>query len=581
MISGYRFGPFHLNPANRLLLCGGDPVLLRPKVFDLLLVLVQNPGHLIPYAELMKLVWPAATVEQNNVPVTVAALRRSLRERDPERGYVTAVPGHGYRFDVAVDAIPRDAPDRAAWLPRSFGSPAGVKSIAVLPFRYLNGEPGDQALVPGLADALVTHLSGIRAVIVPTTGCVLRRAICDHDDVAVGRELGVDAVLGGSIHRSGDRIRISVQLVRVSDGGALWADCFDRISAEPFETEDSTAARVTRALRLTLNREADTSGSGTCSNEAYRAYLKGRYFWNKRTEDGLKRGIESFLCAIEEDPHFALAYVGLADCYNLISDYSAAAPQDWFPRARSAARKALELDGTLAAAHTSLACTEMYEWEWEKAREHFERAIELDPGYAIAHQWYAEYLTAAGKFDQAIAEVKRAQELDPLSLMINKDVSEALFYAGEDERAIEQARKTLELDPYFGLVYWNLGRVYDRQEQYDTAIPHLRKALALSGPHPLIMAALGHAYGAAGKRRNAQRVLDHLKRLSKRQYVSSYTIAIILSGMGESAQALEALRHACDERTHWLICLNVEPMLNNLKAFPKFTALVRRVGLQP
>ncbi len=570
----YQFGPFRLDAAERLLLREGEPVLLTPKVFDTLLVLVQNSGRLLGKDELMQTVWPDAIVEESNLSQNIFTLRKALGESPTKPKYIETIPRRGYRFIASVREVRYEGADLTG---------VAVRSIAVLPFKPLGAKNGDEYLGLGLADALITRLSNIGQIVVRPTSSVRKYTGLEQDPVAVGRALRVESVLDGSLRRSGERIRVTVQLVSVRDGVPLWADRFDEKFTDIFVVEDSISERVAAALMLKLTGEDKKrlTKRYTENIEAFQLYLKGRYYWNKRTGQGLKKGIEYFQQAIEKDPTYALAYAGLADCYNLLSLYGVFPPKETMPRAKAAAMRALEIDNTLAEAHTSLAYAKLYyDWDWAGAKREFLRALELNPNYATAHHWYHEYLTAMGWFEESHAEILQAQELDPLSLIISTDVGWGLYYARRYDQAIEQLRKTIEMDPTFAVAHFILGLCYGQKGLFKESAAEIQKAIAILGDNPLALAVgvLGHAYAVSGKKDRALKVFEQLKDLSKRCYVPAYSLAIIYTGLGQKDQALKWLRKAYEERYDRLIYLKVEPMFDSLRSDPRFKDLLRRIG---
>ncbi|HEX8844485.1 MAG TPA: tetratricopeptide repeat protein [Pyrinomonadaceae bacterium] len=463
--------------------------------------------------------------------------------------------------------------------------PAPFKSIAVLPFKQLGGEAGDEYFGLGMADVLITRLSNIRQIIVRPTSAVLKYSGQAHDPVAAGRELSVDSVLEGSVHRAGEQIRVTVRLVSVRDGAPLWAEKFDAKFTDIFKVQDSISEQVARALMLKLSSEEQVRlmRRYTENTEAYQAYLKGRYFWNKRTEEGFQKGIEYFQQAIDLDSNYALAHAGLADSYTLLVVYGVLPPRGAMTKARTAALRALEIDDKLAEAHTSLAhVKKWYEWDFFAGPEtEYKRAIELNPNYATAYHWYGLHLAGMGRFDEAVAEMRRSLEIDPLSLISNANLGWILYVARQYDEAIEQLQKTLEMDPNFARARVYLGRVYLQKGMYAEAIRELQKAMTLLEGNNFVLAALGHAYGASGRRDEAQRVLDQLRERSKREYISAYDIARIYTGLGDKEQALRWLERAYEDKAAQLIWLKVDPQLDSLRSDLRFTDLLRRMNLAP
>ncbi len=458
-----------------------------------------------------------------------------------------------------------------------------IKSIAVLPFKSFGADGADEYLGVGIAETLTARLGSLKLLTVRPTSAVFKYADSQTETVAAGKELKVDSVLEGSIRRFGDRIRVTVRLVSVSDVSLLWADHFDENFTDIFKVEDSISTKVAAALALKLSGEDQRRliKRYTDNAEAYQLYLKGRFFWNKRTGEGFRLGIAQFKQAVEKDPGYALAYAGLADSYTGLTFYNFAAPNETMPKAKEAATNALAIDSTLAEAHASLAhVTVNYDWEWADAEREFRLSIELKPDYATGHQWYAiHYLTPTGQFEEAIQEMKRALGLEPTSLVMNTFLGATLYFAGRYDDAIEQCRKTIEMDSNFAVAHWHLGLAYVQKGMFDDAIAEFQKAIALSGNSPLMIAALGHAYARAGKRNEANGILDELQKLSAVRYVSSYELAAIYVALGEREQAFQRLERAYKERSFHLINLKVRPEFAPLRPDPRFRDLVRRIGL--
>ena len=455
-----------------------------------------------------------------------------------------------------------------------------ARTIAVLPFKPLDAVEGDDYLGLGMADTLINRLSRINQIVVRPTSAVRKFTGVNEDAVAAGRELRVDAVLDGSLQRVNERIRVTVRLVRVEDGVPLWAGKFDERFTDLFAVQDSIAERVAGALTLTLTGEERRllTKHYTENTEAYQHYLKGRYYWNKRTPEGLKRGSEYFKQAIELDPNYASAYSGLADSYSLLAIQEVLLPKEAFPQARAAALKALEIDGTLAEAQASLAHIRLHEWNWSEAERGFNRAIELSPNYPLAHHWYSEYLAAMGQTDRAIAEERRAEELDPLSLVISTDVAWHLYFGRRYEEAIEQLRKTVDLDTNFALARLRLGQIYALKARYHEANAEILRASELARDSTEVAAALGHAYAVSGRKDEALRQLEELQR-PDRKYVSAYFIANVYLGLGDKDQTFAWLDKAYQDRSGWLVFLGVEPRFDSVRSDPRFTRLLHGIGL--
>jgi tetratricopeptide (TPR) repeat protein len=400
----------------------------------------------------------------------------------------------------------------------------------------------------------------------------------------VGRELGVDAVLDGQIQRENDRVRLTVQLIRVVDGVHLWSDTFDENFTNIFSMEDEVSSQVAQSIRLGLTGEEKKrlAKRSTASSEAYRAYLKGRYFWNERTEDSLGKGLAYFSKAVDVDPTYAEAYAGIADSYAMLGLYTVLPPNDAFPKAKAAAMKALEIDNGLAEAHATLAFAHFYyDWDARAAESEFKRALENNPTYAIAHSWHGFNLAAMGQFPEAIAEAMKAEEADPLSPIIGANAAWVLCLAGQYERAIETSRRAIEIDPHFLHAHFRLGNTYEQQGEYELAIAEYQKAV----PEPArgdtyYQASMGHAYAMAGKTVEARKVLNHLEDLSKKRYVAPYAIALIHLGLGDKDSAFEWLERACADHSTSMAYLKVDPALRSLRSDPRFDKLLRHSSFE-
>ena len=462
------------------------------------------------------------------------------------------------------------------------GGKEAITSIAVLPFVNASNNPDAEYLSDGISESLINTLSQVPNLRVVPRSTVFRYKGRDIDPQTVGRELGVRAVLTGKLVQRGDTLSIQTELVDVTEGSQLWGEQYNRKLADLLAVQEDISREISNKLRIRLSGEErkQLTKRYTDNTEAYQFYLKGRYYWNKRTAEDLKKGVDYFRKAIDLDPNYALAYTGLADSYNVLPIWTPIETKDAYPKAKSAALKALEIDETLAEAHTSLAyALYRYDWDWPAAEREFKRAIELKPNYAIAHQWYSFYLSAMGRVEEAIAEIKRAQDLEPLSLFINSDVGWALYRARQYDQAIAQLRKTIEIDPTFGYSHYNLGLVYEKKGMYDAAIDEMRKAVDLSNGPQIILGSLGHSYAVAGKRAEALDVLDQLQEKAKREHVSAYFVALIYAGLGDKDQAFFWFDKACKDREWFMPRLKDDIRLDGIRSDPRFAELLRCVGL--
>jgi TolB-like protein/Tfp pilus assembly protein PilF len=573
----YEFGPFTLNAAEHTLLCDGRPVPLKPKILDLLLVLVQNSGHILEKDVLMNHIWPDSFVEESNLAVSISALRKVLGKGQEGQPYIENVPKRGYRFLADVVTFDHPIHQLQTKTNEKTRSEPGRPSIAVLPFKHI-GSVEDEYLGLGMTDALITRLSNVRQVIVRPTSAV-RKYQETLDPIATGKELRVESVLDGSIQRSGQRIRVTVQMVGVADGASLWAEKFDEQFTDIFEVEDSISEQVTRALTLKLTREEKEQlvKHPTQNTEAYQAYLRGRFCLNKRTPDSFKKAIEYFQQAIEIDPDYALAYCGLADCYIFVSGYNVFHPKEYLAKAEEAALKALQIDDTLAEAHVSIGFHKFDTWDYSGAAREFNRAIELNPNNAEAHAHYATYLRHAGRFDESIAEIERALELDPFSLSTMRSLGITFYFARQYDRAIKQLLAVLDLEPNFKSVHFFLGVAYEQKKMYDEAIIEYEKAKKVVELDA--RAYIGHAYAMSGKKAQAQNVLDELLELSQQRYVEPFFIALIYTALGEKDLAFAWLEKGYEDHLSTISVLIVDPMFDSLRDDPRFESLLQRMGL--
>jgi TolB-like protein/Tfp pilus assembly protein PilF len=456
-----------------------------------------------------------------------------------------------------------------------------IDSVAVLPFVNASADPNTEYLSDGITESLINSLSQLPHLKVMSHDSAFRYKGKETDAQVVGRELGVRAVFKGRITQRGDSLDISAELVDARDDSHIWGQQYSRRPSDIFALQGEIAKEITTMLRMRLSGEDDKriTKSYTANPEAYQDYLKGLYWWNKRTEDGYNKGIDYFQQAIAKDPNYALAYVGLADSYSRLANNLYVPRKEGYPKAKEAALKALELDDTLGEAHTALAFIKTdYDWDWSGAEREFQRAIELDPGYAYAHELYGFLLYRLGRFEEGIAEVKRSVELDPLSLINNRVLGQAFYDARQYDRAIEQFRKTIELDPNFPGGHVLLGEVYVHKSMYKEGIAEIQKELMILPNSTGALSELGYAYALDGRRSEAQKVLDQLNERSKQKYVSAVTRAIIYTGLGEKDKAFEWLEKSYEERS--IGAIKVNPVFDPLRSDPRFADLLRRMNLQ-
>ena len=457
-----------------------------------------------------------------------------------------------------------------------------IDSVVVLPFVNASGDPNEEYFSDGITESLINSLSQLPHLAVKSRDSAFMYKGKDADARTVGRELGVRAVFKGRVMQRGDTLSISAELIDTQNDNHLWGQQYTRKATDVFALQDEITKEMTTALRMRLtgDDEKRMAKSYTANPEAYQDYLKGSYWWNKRTEEGLNKGIEYFQQAIAKDPTYALAYSGLADCYNLLAWRGFVPREETYPRVKEAAQKALEIDDKLAEAHASLGWIKTYyDWDWSGAEREFQRAIQLNPSYATAHQWYGNELEYMGRREESIAEHKRALELDPVSLPANRTLGDAFYLARQYDQAIKQFRKTLELDPNFVLVHSSLGYVYLQESMYNEGIAEFEMELVISPGNSEVLSGLGYAYAVAGRRADAQKVLDKLNEISKQKHVSAGPVAQIYVALGEKDTAFEWLKKGSEDRS--IFTVKLDPAYDPLRSDPRFQVLVRRMNLQP
>jgi TolB-like protein/DNA-binding winged helix-turn-helix (wHTH) protein/Flp pilus assembly protein TadD len=628
-----RFGVFDVDVRAGELRKHGLRVRLQEQPFQILAMLLEHPGQVVTREELQKKLWPADTFVDfdHGLNKAVNKIRDALGDSAESPRFVETVARRGYRFLAevkAADAAPgqsphvapppipaaetRDRPDLAVtpaatknrapslawkmavfvplalivfftgWKLYSRNYPATViHSLAVLPLESLSNDASQDYFADGMTDELISDLGQLSALRVISRTSVMGYKHAHKPLPQIARELNVDAIVEGTVLRSGDRVRITAQLIDATADKHLWSQSYEGELKDTLALQNQVARAIADQIRIKLNpqEQAALKIARVVNPEAYESYLKGRYFWNKRTPDSLKVALAYFNQAIDEDPNYAQAYSGLADTYALLGDwqYAVMTPKEAFPRAKAAAIKALELDSTLSEAHNSLAfCFDAFDWDLESAGKEFQRSIELNPGYATAHHWYAWHLSLLGRYDEALEEMRKAKNLDPLSLIINADLAELLVIAHFYDESIIQSRATIAMDPNFALAHNQLAQAYLQKHMNVEAIAELQKAVELSGGSPTCVANLARAYAASGKTSEAVKVLGDLKNHSNRGYSDASEVAVVYAALGDKDQAMHWLEIGYEERFNPGVLLR--PGFDPLRSDQRFQDLLRRIG---
>ena len=624
------FGSFEVDLASGELRRQGLKIGLQDQPFRLLALLLERAGEVVTREELRDKLWPADTFVDfdHSLNTAVRKLREALGDSAETPRYVETLARRGYRFvapvaepgptaplahsadaDVAspsprtttrlppsarralvIAAVLSCAALVAHWVggrPRPRTPPGRRLTLAVLPFDNLSGDADQEYLSDGLTEEMITQLGRLEPdrLRVTARSSTWKYKHADRDIDRLRQDLRADYVLEGSLRRAGERVRVTAQLIQAVDQTHVWAETYERDLGDVLVLESEVARAVARAiaLKLTPDAQARLASARSVRPESYQDYLRGRYFFNRKTEVALKQALGYFQRAIAADPGYAPAYTGLADCYwslGASATVGGLPPRQTMPDAKAAALKALEIDGTLAEAHSSLAMVHLlYDWDLAASEKEFRRALELDPEYTTAHHWYSHCLIALGRTEESLAESKRALELEPLNLVVGTHLGWHYLYARQYDQAIEQFRKTLELDPAFPQAQRYAAWAYLQKGMRQEAIASLRAALGRLGRNPEVEGELGHALGVAGRRAEALAMLEGLRQLSSTRYVSPYSVALVHAGLGDRDQALAWLEKAYVERSDYMPYLNREPMLDGLRSDPRFAALVRRVGL--
>jgi TolB-like protein/Tfp pilus assembly protein PilF len=572
----YRFDDVVIDCENFRVEKTGQTRTLTPRAFDVLIFLMERRGRAVEKQELFEQIWKGVFVTDNALTRLIKEIRRAIGDDADAPRYIETVPKRGYRFIAEVtqfsDTITTSRP---AIIERR-----ATPVMAVLPFKLFASSNDDEYLGLGMADTLITRLSNVRQIIVRPTSAVLKYAGINQDPVAIGRELRVESVLEGSIRKSGDRLRATMQLVRVEDGRPLWADKFDEKFTEIFAVEDSIAERVAAALALRLSGEEKLLLKKRYTDvvEAHEFYLKGRFHANRFTLENFNKSIESFHRALDIDPDYALVYAGIAEAYWIAADLYLN-PEEAVKQTKEASIKAIAIDDDLAEGHAFLAISRMsYDWDWIASDKGLKRAIELNPAFAPAHQWYGWYLSLVGRHDEAIRKSERAKQLDPFSLGINWFLSASYCLARRYDEAIEKALDLVELEPNFWGGHLSLGICHAYKGEYNESIAAHLKARELDSS-PMIKGSLAYVYALAGMTGKARAGLDELKTLEKESFVPPFYLALIHMALRENDEAFAYLEKAYEMRDSSLPLLKVDARLDSLRSDPRLTELMLRIGL--
>jgi adenylate cyclase len=580
----YDFKGFRLDGAERRLLHHGRPVQLKSKIFDILLFLVQKRGQLVEKDELMREIWPNTIVEENNITVSMSILRKRLGEDRAGREFIETIPRRGYRFVADVSEISLDPTAKAlheSKSPESNSREGRIDSLAVLPIHNLISDQNVDYLADGITESIINSLSQIPELRVLARSTVFRFKGTEVNVEEVGRLLNVHALVLVRVLQLQEKWIIRSELVKVADGSHVWGAQYSPTPADLLEIQGEIARAISESLKIKLTppQENRVTRNYTNNSEAYNLYLRGRYFWAKYTKDWVLKSIDAFKQAIEIDSTYALAYAGIADAYFRLSNVYLR-PREVMPKAKEAALKALEIDESLAEAHSSLGLIRLYfDHDWAAGEREFVRSLELNPDLVLGHQRYGSFLTFLGRFEEAIASYEHALELDPFSLQLNMNVATNYYLMGQHDIAIKRLEKALELEPHYMPTHFVLGCTYIQMGDLQKAIEEFQCMYKIDEEAYMALGFLGYAYALAGQRAEAENLLNILQDISLRKYVSSYSMVMIRLGLGQYQEVLDMLFMLYEERNDWLVWLNVSPEMRVLKDEPRFKDLLQRIGL--
>jgi TolB-like protein/DNA-binding winged helix-turn-helix (wHTH) protein/tetratricopeptide (TPR) repeat protein len=642
-----RFGAFELDPKAGELRKSGMKTRLPEQSLQLLMLLLQQPGEVVTREEMRKRLWPNGTFVDfdHSLNAAMKRLREALDDSADNARFVETLPRHGYRFIYPVDvgaihesplpdtvapvapvfppaadvgaglAPPTRAPQAASLRRRIIAATGAllaivaallalnvgglrdrfmrraaavpkIGSMAVLPLENLSGDPEQEYFADGMTEELITNLGKISALRVISRTSVMQYKGTKKPLPQIARELNVDALVEGAVLRSGDRVRITAQLIQARPEKHLWAESYERDLRDILALQGEVAQDITREIKIGVAPEEHSrlTHARPVNPGAYEDYLRGRYFWDTRTEKGVRKSLEYYQQALKVDPGYAPAYAGMAASFMVLANRSFDPPHEAWGKVKDNALKALELDEALAEAHTAWAVYNYgYAHDWTTMEKEYLRAIQLNPGYATAHLWYGQCIATFGRLDEALEEIKRAQELDPLSRITNNGLGRILYLVRRYDDAILQFRKTIELDPSLALAHWALGTVHQQKGLFKEAVEEFRKAVELSGSAPYYVGVLGGAYAVAGRKSEAVAMLRTLEKQSKHQYVTPHAFAEVYAGLGDKDRAILLYEKAFDERSIWLgqVYFKVDPRFDSWRSDPRFQDLLRRMNFPP
>ncbi len=576
------FDAFELDVRSKELRKHGTKLRLQGQPLQVLEILLRRPGELVTREELRDEIWQADTFVDfdHSLHNAIARIREVLGDSADTPRFIETLPRRGYRFMKPVEGVataPGDANQNVQ--PSDI---QGIRSLAVLPLDDHSGESGHEYFADGMTEALITSLAKIQALRVISRTSAMQYKGAKKSLPQIARELNVEAIIEGSILRSGSRIRIAAQLIHAATDQHLWAESYERDFCDILSLQSEIARQVAHEVRITLTpqEQARLERSRPVNPEAHEQYLMGRHHWNKRTELSVKKALAHFQRAIDIDPTNAQGYAGLADSYNILGYYRVLAPKDAYPKGKAAAQRALTLDETLAEPHASLGVVKRdYEWDWAGAVDEFQLAIELNPGYAEAYHWRSTLYGMLGQIEKALQEKARALSLDPLSVVIRTDVARLYYFRRDYDKALEKYRLALDMDANFASAHVWMAQVYEQKGGFEAAISELEAGCRLDGESAYALSRLAHGYASSGKTADAHKVLNQLKEISAQRYVSPYDLAVVHIALQQNEKAFSWMEKALEDRSIGLGYLRVEPELDSLRPDARFDELIRRVGL--